>query len=297
MDWSRFREALRQGSVDPWAATVHWKDSPSPPQAPNYAQAAQTQGAANLQTALAQSILNRPDEVTPLGTRSWTQTGSTVIPSTGTGTRDVTIPTYTSNINMTPEGQNLYNQQMDLTTGFLGLGQNSLDQVRSSLGQPQDLSSVNDIADRSYALQTQRLDPQWEQREQMERTRLANQGLAPGGEAYTNAMRDFGNARNDAYNQARLSSIATMPQTYQLSTAERMQPLSEFNAIRTGAQPQMPQFQPFGQTSIASNPSYMQAAMAQGQYDQGLYNADVASTNSMNSGMMSAAATVAAAFI
>lgn len=59
------------------------------------------------------------------------------------------------------------------------------------------------MADSAYNYATSRLDPQFAQREQAERARLANQGLEPGGEAYGAEMRAFGQDRNDAYAGAR----------------------------------------------------------------------------------------------
>lgn len=45
------------------------------------------------------------------------------------------------------------------------------------------------------------------QQEAATRNRLANQGLASGGEAYTNEMRDLTNRQNDQYTQAALQGI------------------------------------------------------------------------------------------
>lgn len=268
------------------------KDS-SPPPAPDYTGAAQATSQGSVQAALVNNLLNMRNTSTPLGSETFQQTGSTSIPSIG-GQPGFDIPQYTQNISMTPEGKGLYDQQMGLSTGLLGLGQTSLDQTRASLGQPQDLSSVQDIADKSYAMQTARLDPQWAQSEQMQKTQLANQGLTAGGEAYDNSMRDFNAGKNDAYNQARLSSISTMPQTYQLSTAQRMQPLTELNAIRTGAQPQMPQFQGVPAAGGAQGANMLGATTAQGQYDTGIYNAGVSQSNSNTQGMVGIAAAAAA---
>lgn len=264
--------------------------SADPPPPPDYKGAASATSEGSIQAAITNALLNQHNTSTPLGSQTWSQTGTQTVPGIG-GQSSFDMPKYEQSIQMSPEGQGLYDQQMKLSTGVLGIGNQSLDQTKASLGSPQELGSVQDIADKSYGMQTARLDPQWQQNESMQKTALANQGLAPGGEAYDNSMRTFNQGKNDAYNQARLSSIATMPQTYQMSTAQRMQPLTELNAIRTGAQPQMPQFQATPAAGGAMGPNYMQAAQGKGQYDMGLYNSDVASTNSMNSGMMSLAGT------
>lgn len=150
-------------------------------------------------------------------------------------------------------------------------------QIASGYSQPMDLQSVEDVQNEAYGAFTSRLDPMWQQKEQAEIQRLANQGVVPGSEAYTNAMRDFSAAENDAYNQAILGSIQTMPQTYQLAQAQYMQPLNTLNALRSGAQVQTPFFTP-GSDALA-------AANAQGQYQMGQYGNDVSTYNAMMAGL------------
>lgn len=263
---------------------ICFKDSPSQPAAPDYPAAAQATSQGSVQAAIANNLLNMRNTSTPLGSQTFTPSGSFDIPSIG-GQPGFSIPQFSQSISMTPEGQNLYNRQMGLSTGLLGLGQGSLDQTSASLGRPQDLQSINDISDRSYGLQTSRLDPQWAQNQQSLEAKLADQGIPVGSEAHANAMREFNQAKNDAYNQARLSSISTMPQTYQLSTAQRMQPLTELNAIRTGAQPQMPTFQPVAAAGGAQGPNVLGATQAGANYNQGLYNSQVGQQNAMMSGL------------
>lgn len=254
--------------------------SPPPPPAPDYTGAAQATSQGSIQAAIANNLMAHPNIVTPLGSQTWANTGTQNVPGFGE------IPTQTQTVSMTPQGQRLYEGQLGLSQGLLDTANSSLGQTQQSLGSPQDFSSVQDIADQSYGMQTARLDPQWQQNESAQKTQLANQGLVPGGEAYDNAMRTFSQGKNDAYNQARLSSISTMPQTYQMSTAQRMQPLTELNALRTGAQPQMPQFQPTQYSMGAQGPNMLGAAQAQSGYNQGLYNSQVGQQNSMMSGLM-----------
>lgn len=258
--------------------------APSPPAAPDYAGAARATSAGSVQASIANNLMARPTINTPLGTQSWRQTGTQTIPG-AEGNAAVDIPMYEQNINMTPEGQELYKGQLGLSKGLMNLGQGSLDQTTASLGQPQDFGSVQDIADQSYGAQTARLDPQWNERAEQQRTILANQGLTAGGEAYDAAMRNFGQQRNDAYTQARLAALQTMPQTYQLAAAQRMQPLTELNAIRTGAQPQMPQFQPTQYAMGAQGPNMGQAAGQQYGASLDQYNSQVGSNNAMMSGL------------
>ena len=192
---------------------------------------------------------------------------------------------WQSNMTLTPEAQKTLDSQMRVSSGLGAITENQLGAVEQQYSQPMNLQSVQDVADKSYSAQTARLDPAWAQREDMERTRLANQGLSSGGEAYGNAMRDFGQQRNDAYQQANLAAIQTMPQTYQLESAAYNQPLNALNALRTGAQVNNPQFGGAGQPT-----NYAGAAAQQGQHNQAVYGADVSSANSNNAAMAAIAA-------
>jgi hypothetical protein len=187
-----------------------------------------------------------------------------------------------------PEAQKALDAQMKASSGVAGLMDTQVGRVADQYANPMDLQSVQDVADKSYAAQTARLDPQWQQREGQERTRLANQGIASGGEAYGNAMREFGQQRNDAYQQANLAAIQTMPQTYQLASEQYNQPLNQLNALRTGSQIQTPQFGGAGQPT-----NYANAAQQQGAWQQGLFNADMGAYNNQLSG----AATIGAAML
>lgn len=258
MDWSRFREATRQGCLDPWASTVHWKDSPSAPPAPNY------QGAAE-----AQAASQRTSQYTPYGSQVYTPTGYDPQGNL----------TWRSDINLTPQSQHALDSQMAVSQGMGDLAQQQLPQVQQQYSHPMDLQSVQDVNNQAYAAQTARLDPQWNARQQQFDAQMANQGIPVGSEAYNNANREFQQSRNDAYQQANLAAIQTMPQTYQLASAEYNQPLNTLNAIRSGVQIQNPTF--------GSTPStnYLNAAQAQGQYDVNAFNAMQGGRNAMMGGL------------
>ena len=192
---------------------------------------------------------------------------------------------WQSEMTLNPEAQKALDSQMRVSAGLGAATEGQLGAVQERFSTPMSLQSVQDVADKSYSAQTARLDPAWQQRESMERTRLANQGLSSGGEAYGNAMRDFGQQRNDAYQQANLAAIQTMPQTYQLESAAYNQPLNALNALRTGAQVNNPQFGGLGQPT-----DYSKAAGQQSQYDQGVYGAEQSAANSNNAALAMIAA-------
>lgn len=247
--------------------------SSSPPPPPDYSGAAQATAAGNLQTAKYATAANRINQNTPYGSLSYTR---------GNPTND-DDPQWTQNVALSPVGQQLLDRQ---NSYGLGLG----DTTNKSLGQvqgqgPMDLSNVDQIADQAYSQQISRLDPQWQQRQQAQETQLVNQGLRPGTEAYDAAMRDFSFARNDAYNQARVTANNSMPQTYQLAQAAFDQPLNRLNALRTGQQVTNPTFQNVPQQATTAGPDYLGAASANGQYNMGLYNAGQAANANMTGGL------------
>ena len=244
--------------------------SSSPPPAPDYTGAAQATASGNLEGARLASRANRVDQYTPYGAQTFTE-----LP----GDR------WRSDINLSPTGQQLLTAGNQSALGLADLQGQAGSRVRTGLMQPFDYGSVADVGDAAYAAQTARLDPQWNERAEQNRTMLANQGLAPGGEAYDAAMRNFEQGRNDAYQQARMAAIQTQPQTYQLAQALRSQPLNELNALRTGSQVQNPQFNVVPQQQTVPGPNYLGAAQAQGGYDMNSYNARVAQQNAMTQGL------------
>lgn len=66
----------------------------------------------------------------------------------------------------------------------------------------------NQAIDAAYGQATARLDPQWDDRMERERTRLLNQGLSEDSAAFKGSMRDTNFARNDAYGSAMNSAIS-----------------------------------------------------------------------------------------
>lgn len=273
MDKSRFLHATRQGCVDPWAASVLWKSSPSPPPPPDYAGAASATAAGNVENTRLATKANRVDQYTPYGDLQYT--------SGVGGDQD----RWRLDYNLSPVGQQLLDYQNQAS---LGLGEQTgqaLNRVNQGLSQPFDYGSVGDIQNAAQGAVTSRLDPMWNQREQQMNTQLVNQGLRPGTEAYSNAMRDFNVGRNDAYQQAILAGINTMPQTYQMASALRSQPLNELNALRTGAQVTNPTFQQVPQQQTAPGANMLGAAQAQYGAGMDAYNSQVGQNNALTSGL------------
>jgi len=211
--------------------------SPSPPQAPDPVATAAAQTASNKATAITNYGLNATDQQTPYGSLTYSQ---------GTPWDDGT-PHYIATQTLSPEQQNLY----DLSTKTQGtLGQIGVDQsakIANILNSPFDLNAS--IGTQQADIAKTLLDPVWQQRQSALESSLANQGIQQGSEAYTNALRDFGMQRDNAYNQAALTGRA---QASTEALANRNQPLNEITALLSNSQVQQPNFTTTPQSNVAN---------------------------------------------
>lgn len=175
-----------------------------------------------------------------------------------------------------PTSPSGYRQDVSLDPNIQKATDAMLPRIAEHYSTPLDVSGVDDVYNKAYGAQTSRLDPYWGQQEKMRETALANQGIGVGSEAYSNAMRDFGQQRNDAYQQAQLAAIGTMPQTYDLAERSYAQPLNVLNALRSGQQT--------GGSANGPGVDYLKALQGQSAWNQGLYNADMGAYNAQLGG-------------
>lgn len=289
-----------------------WFDKPSAPAAPDYTGAAKATGESNIQAAIANSLLSQRTQVTPLGTLSYSQTGSTNLPGDPGGLRyDATtqrwvnapaqpgtaIPQYTSNVTLDPRVQGLLDTSLTQQTGLSNLANSAVTRTGEALDKPFSLEGASpdynqQVADALMARSTRYLDPQWQQNEETERTRLANSGFTVGSEGYGKAYDQFARTKDAAYSNARDTATAAassegVRQRQQDITEmllARQQPLQELNALRTGAAPQMPSFTPSGAQSVGGA-DLLSAANASGAAKNQIYNADVGAYNANMGGL------------
>lgn len=271
------------------------KDAPPPPQQPDYVGAAREQ-----------AIMGRTNQYTPFGNLTWIpgQAAVAAQPATSGGVEQLPdgstreIPAFagtparpatpwSSVITLNPQAQRALSSQQRTTADLSELAGQQYGRVQERFSQPFDMSGVQDIADKAYAAHTSRLDPQWQQKRSMKETELRNQGLVAGGEAYEDAMRSFNQGETDAYQQARLGAISTMPQTFQLAQSAYREPLDSLNALTGAARIQNPQFMP-----NQPGENLLGALGQQGQFQMGQYGAQVGQANATNqmTGQLAAAA-------
>jgi hypothetical protein len=237
------------------------------PKTPDYVGQAQAQAQGNVEAARIAAAANRVSQYTPYGNLVYSRTP-------GGGPDD-----WQSTVSLSDTGQKLLDQSNKTALGLGDLQNSALDRVSNAYSKPYDYSSVGDIQKQAEGAITSRLDPMWTQRQGALENQLLNQGITRGSEAWSNAMRDFDSGRNDAYQQAILAGINTMPQTQAMATALRNQPLNELNAIRGGSQVTDPSFGTTPQQATTQGPDLLGAAQAAYGGNLNAYNAKVGQQN------------------
>lgn len=181
----------------------------SAPPAPDPAATAAAQAQLNKDAAIASARLSQIDEVTPWGSALYTPTGET---ADG-------IERYQRTVTLDPSDQRSLDMERAIGERLLGLGQDQLGRIANSVAQPfsfdglPEAPGVDDAArkaaeDALYGRYTSRLDPQFDEQRRALETRLANQGIVQGTEAWQRAMDQFGRTMNDAYAGARRDAVA-----------------------------------------------------------------------------------------
>lgn len=216
-------------------------------QPPNPYQTAAAQQAVNNQTAQLNQAYGQTNQVTPYGNLTYTQTGTRTIPAvykTNKNGKQVLVtpaqevPIMTATQTLSPQQQALLDQQTAYDTKMNNFALGQVDRLQGVLNQPIDLSNTA-VADYVSNLARQRLDPLWNQKAAEMDTRLRNQGLQPGTEAYDKAMLSFNQGRNDAYNQMLLNARG---QGINEMLQQRQEPINEITALMGAGQMQLPQW-------------------------------------------------------
>lgn len=260
--------------------------APAPPPAPDYTGAAQATAAGNLDAARAAATANRVNQITPQGTLNYEITGQ------DPHGNDIWTATQT----YSPDQQQIYQGQTDLSKSLLGTANQGLGYVNSALDTGGALDESK-LAQRPIQGQTvqdavmSRLQPQIQHNRDALTQQLANQGITPGSDAWNYAMKQQGQNENDLYTQAALQGINTgltaRQQGIQEQYAQQDRPLNIVNALRTGSQVSTPQFVNVPQQQTTTGPNYLGAAQSQYAGDLSAYNAQTQANSNMMSGLFS----------
>jgi hypothetical protein len=262
-------------------------DAPAPP---DYTGAAQAQGTANLDSAIATGVLNRPNQVSPLGSQTWNQTGSYQV-------GDRAVPIFTGTTSFTPQGQKLYDTGVQTQQAMGDLGLQAANKGGQILGQTFDVGSIpgidktpidrNSVRDALVA----RASDQNTRDISADRSQLIAQGIPVGSEAFNQQMALRGRQMNDARQQAELGAgqaqqqaMAGRQQLIQEALLQRQTPLNEIASLRSGSQIQTPQFGAQTQAGTVAPAPIFGATQAAGTFAQQNYQNQVAAQNGLISG-------------
>lgn len=253
------------------------KSAPSPTP-PRETSAAQT--GTNVATGVANAWLQNMNEITPDGTRTFDQTGSSTFTDPYTG-QTYDIPRFTVTQTLSDQQQAIHDQngRADLNLATLGAD------LSGTLGQQLtgNFQLGNEaVEERLFDLGRQRLDPMFANRDEDLRTRLANQGIRAGSEAYDREMALAGQQQNDAYNQLLLQGRG---QATQELLTEDNQRINQISALLSGGQVSQPNFTTGNQVNPIQGTD--NAAII-GNYDNARMNAwqqSQAATGSMIGGL------------
>jgi len=194
--------------------------APAPPPAPDPVATAKAQTDSNVKTSTTQQQLNMVDQSNPYGTQSYSQTGTW---ADGT-------PKFSMTTAFSPQEQAKQEQQWEFDNLTNQLGINQTKKLTGILDTPFKLDNAA-TEGRLMELGRKRLDPILQERNAALESKLYNQGVMPGTEAYTRAMRADTEGQNDAYNQLLLGGRAMANTELQ---AERNQPINEITALMSG---------------------------------------------------------------
>ena len=191
---------------------------PKAPPAPDYAGAATAQGAANVETAIVEGTMNRPDIFSPYDITRWTDVGT------------AEKPRFQADYSLRPEYETQRQQQAQIGGQYLDVAGQRLDELPSGrfdfgtlpayqagidttgftpLATTDDLGDYATRSEASYYNRAYgRLKPAQDMEKTQLHTQLINSGLPPNSIAYNDAMNRLEMAHSDALTGLAQQSIA-----------------------------------------------------------------------------------------
>ena len=255
------------------------------PPAPDYTGAAQATAAGNLEAARATAAANRVNQYTPYGNLEYKSRGKDAFGN----------ELYSVTQTLTPAQQDILNKQAGLSSGLLGTAQQGLEYAGGLMAKPgvdmSKLPSVGINPGETYSdAIMRRLQPQTERETAQLETKLMNQGIAPGTEAWNTAKQLQQQNINDRLVAAQTggfnTGLAAQQNAFQQQAYNQMQPINVINALRTGSQVQNPTFVNPAQQANTAGPDILGATNAQYQNQLSAYNANQASNAGLLGGLM-----------
>ena len=260
----------------------------SAPAAPDYTAAAQATAAGNLDAARTATAANRVNQYTPYGSLEYKINPQEQWDIYGN-------PTWSATQTLAPEQQKLLDIQNQTSLGLGGLAGQGLGYVENMLSKPFDTSGIAQTGinpgETMQDAVMRRLQPQIAQGKEALQAQLANQGVAPGTEAYNRAMTQQNQKENDlltsAIIQGTQTGLAANQQGFQQLGYMRNEPINTLNAVRTGSQVSSPNFvSNVPQQATTQGADLLGAAQMQQNANQASANASNAASSGLTSGLM-----------
>lgn len=212
-------------------------------------------------------------------------------------------PQFTSTVELTPEQQAILDRTTANEKALVDLGGQQLGRIGESVNTPFSYAGIpsygeadqNAAAAKAEEALMARMNPQFARDEEALRTRLINQGIGQGSQAYQREFDTLNQAKNDARTQSILagqqygaselaSGLQRRNQGIQEYTTQRNAPLNEYIGLTSGVQVQNPQFS--SQSYQGAQPvDYASLVNNQYQAQLGQYNSKIAQNNA-NMGAM-----------
>jgi hypothetical protein len=231
-----------------------------------YIQAAQQTAVGNYQGATAATAANRVNQQTPYSSLQYQQTGTDASGN----------PIWSANQALNPTLQTAMSglQNRLASTAGQGINTNTLAQTGINPGE-----MYSDAIMR-------RLQPQLQQQQASVETRLANQGIMPGSEAYNRAKTQLAQQQNDLLTSAQVGGIDVGLRANQQGFNQQLQqsnlPIQQLGAFNQATQPGY--VTPYNQAAVAG-PDYL-GSYTTGQAAQiAAQNAANAKTANLQSGL------------
>jgi hypothetical protein len=213
---------------------------------------------------------------------------------------------WTATQTLTPAQQKILEQNQSLSSGLLNTAQQGLDYAGNLMAHPgvdtSKLAQVGINPGENYSdAIMRRLAPQIQQESQASDAQLANQGIAPGTEAYANAKRQLAQSQNDrqvaAITGGMNVGLNANQQGFQQSAYNQMQPINVINALRTGSQVSSPSYVNPAQMQNPGGADILGATQAGYNAQLGQYNANQAANSGMLGGLMNLGGTLGSAYM
>ncbi len=217
------------------------------PSAPDPIQTASAQTASNIGTAIANQRLNNVNQVTPDGTLTYEETGTTQYTDPTSGAV-YDIPTTTATQTLSDSNQRIYDQTQAAEGNLAELANNQSGTLKDHLDSRVDLSREN-IGNYINDHFTDDFNRQQDYQKEALDNRLSAQGIKLGSAAYDRAQEQYSTRRNDAYDNLIGNQYDRAQQSI---LAERNQPINETTALLSGSQVSQPNFVNSAQSNIAN---------------------------------------------